>query len=618
MAGTGVALATAVLSNQALCQPPKTATPGVAAKQKDEGRQDEGHSVPHAPGRRFLGVGACFKCHNEKASGDFPSDGWIREDEFLVFTDHDKHAQAFAVLLPERASDAKGTTGKDVEPLAVQMARILRVVDKDNNSLIHRDVRCLTCHVGTPLADFKLVAENLVDPDTLVDPKLNRGVSCEACHGASGDGDQRGWNGIHQVPDKAAWRFLSPQVKRERYGYYDVHDSIARTKLCVSCHVGSVALGRVVTHEMYAAGHPPLSGFEVESYLAQMPPHWLELDRKPKNIRDEFLREHPRRPGDANSLLRARNLVVGSLITWAESLRLSADLADGGESFPALPGRFEGPRPERAEDEPAKKTTETSRFVKPPWPEFSQFACYACHHELKSPSWRQQRGFRTIPGRPTFHEWPTAVLQPALAGLGKERELADSVERITKVLNARPFGDADAVIREARHVADWAETTAQALDRGTFTKEMAAQLLNECVRVASATAPDYDAARQIVFACNVIYQDMKRGGLVAYNGKDPGWYRDAASLDPVEKAFARLQGDAQNEPPLDLQLDLREGQRRLVFLPGRDPRKLRPLDDVAIRDVLKRAAGYEPQNLNARFRAIQRLLSGDKSAPKDE
>lgn len=624
LAAAGGTLALALfLGNGVLGQPPKPAT-STAEKWTEDGR-----FVPHAPGRRFLGVSACFRCHNErpgdpgeapaKAPIDFPRDGWIRDDEYLIFSRHDKHVQAFTVLLAERASDAKGPAATDIEPLAVRMAKVLGVVDKDNKSLIHRDVRCLTCHVGMPLSELKLADGNLVAADAIADFRLNLGVSCEACHGASGDGDQRGWNAVHQEGNKATWRFLSPQAKRERFGYYDVHDPIARTKLCVSCHVGNVAMGRVVTHEMYAAGHPPLSSFEVESYLAQMPPHWLELNRKPKELLEEFLREQQRPAADTNSLLHARNLAVGALITFSESLRLSADLADDGATFPTLPKSSQDAAKVPSGEDAPKQPTQAARFVKPSWPEFSQFACYACHHELRSPSWRQERGFRTIAGRPVFHEWPAVLLQPALTSLGKERELAEPMERMIKLLNARPFGESEAVSRELRQIADWAEATAKALDRGAFTREIAAQLLNECVRLASTTAPDYDAARQLAFACNVIYQDMKRSGFVAYNGSDqPGWYRDRSQLDAVEQALSRLQTDAASESPLDLLLDLHQGQRRFVIVPSVAKTNLRPLDDIVLADVLKRSASYDPGKLNARFREIERLLGGKMPAPKSE
>jgi hypothetical protein len=505
----------------------------------------------------------------------------------LTFSRHDKHVQAFSVLLG---------------PQSVKMAAILGIVDKETKeSLVHRDVRCLTCHVGMPLTDLKTDGR-LVDAEFTKDFRMNLGVSCEACHGAGGDGpgDQKGWNSVHQQ-GKPTWRFMSPQEKRQRYGYYDVHDSIARTKLCVSCHVGSVPMGRVVTHEMYAAGHPPLSSFEVESCFAQFPPHWQELDSKPKDVRDEFLAKLPRRPGDANTLLHARNVVVGALITFSQSLRLSADLADRGVAFPDLPGRGNEPA-----KEPAKDHSQSGRFAKPEWPEFSQFACYACHHELRTPSWRQQRGFVTTPGRPVFHEWPTALLKPALASVGKEKELAEPMDKLTKLLNARPFGEPQALVRDARQVADWAEAAAEALDRGTFTKAMASQLLSECVRLASTTAPDYDAARSIVLACNVIYQETERNGPAVYTGKDgPGWFRNASDLTAVEKAFAALQ--------TDFQLDLHLGQSGTVHIPGES--KPRPVIEVEMPEIFRRPSNYDPQKLNIRFREIEALLNGKGPPP---
>ena len=39
-----------------------------------------------------------------------------------------------------------------------------------------------------------------------------------------------------------------------------------RAERCTSCHVGSESEGRFVTHEMYAAGHPPLPPVEVMAF----------------------------------------------------------------------------------------------------------------------------------------------------------------------------------------------------------------------------------------------------------------------------------------------------------------------------------------------------------------
>ena len=40
----------------------------------------------------------------------------------------------------------------------------------------------------------------------------------------------------------------------------------SRAKLCSACHVGNVEDGKLVTHEMYAAGHPPLPGIEIVAF----------------------------------------------------------------------------------------------------------------------------------------------------------------------------------------------------------------------------------------------------------------------------------------------------------------------------------------------------------------
>src|SRR6185369_6909289 len=111
--------------------------------------------------------------------------------------------------------------------------------------------------------------------DGLVESELGKkldikfGVSCEGCHGPAGDSKSAdkllsGWLAPHQAPpvepyDKTNhWRFLTPQQKLEQFGFNDVRSQAAKTRLCASCHLGNMEQGRVVTHEMYAAGHPPL------------------------------------------------------------------------------------------------------------------------------------------------------------------------------------------------------------------------------------------------------------------------------------------------------------------------------------------------------------------------
>ena len=55
-----------------------------------------------------------------------------------------------------------------------------------------------------------------------------------------------------------------------------------------------------------------------------------------------------------------------------------------------------------------------SPIEKPTWPELANFACFACHHDLASKAWRQQRVYTLPPGRPFLHEWPQPLAMVAL------------------------------------------------------------------------------------------------------------------------------------------------------------------------------------------------------------
>ena len=91
--------------------------------------------------------------------------------------------------------------------------------------------------------------------------------------------------------------------KYEQYGMTNLRDPVRRTELCLSCHLGDIACGKFVTHDMFAAGHPPLPAFEVESFLEQMPPHWRQVP----------------------PLSRTRSVALEGLVALRASVRLLAD-----------------------------------------------------------------------------------------------------------------------------------------------------------------------------------------------------------------------------------------------------------------------------------------------------
>ncbi|MCH7726797.1 MAG: hypothetical protein IH991_10000, partial [Planctomycetes bacterium] len=184
----------------------------------------------------FLGAVFCQGCHN--GTIPLPNDFSLL-DEFVVWEKKDKHSQAFTNLSGDLGKQMAAKLGYDVTA----------------------DQKCLSCHCNW-IKDF---------PKPLFH---NQGVSCESCHGPA-----QMWSGKHAIGDPKIWRNLTPDEKKED-GFVDVRNPVDRARQCFNCHIGNAPEGKIVTHEMYAAGHPPLPGVEVESFVHQMPKHWRYLREK--------------------------------------------------------------------------------------------------------------------------------------------------------------------------------------------------------------------------------------------------------------------------------------------------------------------------------------------------
>ena len=186
---------------------------------------------------------------------------------------------------------------------------------------------------------------------------LADGISCEHCHGPA-----QGWLSRHYQAD---WKALPAQAKAE-LGFRDTRDLMQRGQSCTGCHVG---LGdKQVNHDLIAAGHPRLN-FELSAYLAIMPKHWSEIADK------------MRTPD-----LEARMWFLGQALSAQAALNLLADRADD---------------PRQA------------------WPEFAELDCFACHHDIKTKSWRAGRDFSgRKPGALNWGTWYFPLLDQALQAEG--------------------------------------------------------------------------------------------------------------------------------------------------------------------------------------------------------
>ncbi len=511
--------------------------------------------------RTFLGATECVKCHLNgmpkgadpalaaAGFGELADDSWVLLDELKTWAGADRHLQAFTALKNDRSK---------------RMGKLLGIDE------IHRDKRCLACHTGFPLSamgdDPHLMPANLEK-----DLKVAQGVSCEGCHAPSGDAkagtDAKGWYVPHT--QKEAWRFLSGADKVTKFGFTNIRSPITRTRLCLSCHLGNAAEGKIVTHEMYAAGHPPLPGFELQTFSQQMPKHWRDFDKKSDPVRDEFLKRstddvYGRESYKLDNLHETRATLIAALVSYSENLKLTNALADVNLKTPVM---------------------------KPDWPELAQFECFACHHDLKDKSWRQRRTVRGTPGRPQLRSWPTVLAKLAIKTLGQDsQELDRRTQSVEKLLSDQPFGRQDHWADSIKSPTEWLDQQAVALERQPLSRESGLSLLRDIVAVADSEYWDYDSARQLVWVTQVLRREL------ASDRSSPAIREQIAAIDAdladVEKLFT---------------LNLLDGQKGQQEVPGST--KTREVTEVDLTKTLPPIADYDAVTFREKFRKLAAKLS---------
>jgi len=465
----------------------------------------------------FQGVRECNLCHGRGLQeSDKEFQYLVRLNEFQIWSQEDKHRHAAEVIHPNAMQGN----------LAFHMQQVL---GKERYENLLDD--CRKCHdAGEP------------------ESSRVRGVSCEACHGAA-----EHWVEAHR---REAWR-LKPVAEQEQAGMINVHDPVTKANLCLSCHLGNAAEGKVVTHEMYAAGHPPLGGFEAATYSIAMPAHWTPMNSKP----EEYQRHH----GQLNVYApNTHQLLLGGVSSLASYLQLIGEHA-------------------------TLSTTNSS------WPELALYDCFACHHDLRSEGWRQMRGYgQQKPGRPPLRAWPNTLAGLALKQAGAEQALSDNITTVSKVLSARPFG-------EPRELAESALASVQAMNKATaefkkqldrsnlspdeakrLDRELTAQVLHAICELAVSEYQDYDSARQLLWAFDLVYQDY-----TTLNGDGAG-----------DENIVRIVDDLKTS----LKANLRQQQQ-----PTRD--------STSSDETLEARSGYDPRSFQAKFQQLSdRLVTSGPNA----
>jgi hypothetical protein len=480
-----VALAGAVLALRGGPAPARVAVPAY---------QPPAPRPPEVLKRLPVGLSGCLAaaCHGAPATrtleGQTDATTWQSSGSCWVAAD--PHTNAFAVL--------EG-------PLA---GRIMAHYAKDSpGKKATEEARCVACHTNPALAR----------PELMGDPHARQlraeGVSCEACHGNAGK-----WQSEH-----TSWRGPRDRLYDEG-GMARLYDLGERATACAGCHVGAPADPerglplRDMNHDMIAAGHPRLD-FDFAEYVRRLPRHWQEKDRTKEPIAPRALNP-------------AKEWYVGRVAHAEAACKLLADRAERSMNEQKLLG---GMTPSQRQKH---------GFEESPWPEFAEFNCAACHHELrvagekeKYPDWRRSAvylGDRPPGSIPWQMIWPLTNAP----GIEKPTRRDSAVWPVLDVMEKPRPGAAAAALPAARPSADKLRAKRVALvamPDGQVEAEARAFFPTRPM-----AAPEWDAARQLFFGLAALDRATRpshellasyRRGVEAFRKKD--W-------PAVEQAFGAI------------------------------------------------------------------------------
>ncbi len=452
------------------------------------------------------GVALCFECHYGNNAAPRLDVSFSKRDEMKSWLDNDKHAIARRRVEPltideltieaNRLVKDLNLTTLPADWLGASNALSRRICDKLNFDVTNPDGyakfrnNCLTCHGGyRDEGDNRSFAK---------DGGAQPGITCNYCHQV---GSNDAWVKEHAIQgEDKAWRVLPPTSKQAA-GMHDLVNVGNQAATCYDCHIGNLKKNMFVTHVMYAAGHPPLPGVELQTFCASMPQHWQtesalydSLEAKPFAGTDQYFKANfdalfPGKYTPDQTFWNTRKILVGAIAARLQMAKVMSDSAT-----------------------PDK------------WADYSLYDCAACHHELREPSFRQARGYVSAPGRPRLHEWPEAVLNVSLliAGPGMREKVTALDDKLAKALSQTPFGEPNVVSSialELETVLTTALTSAQNFAVGApeareLIKRLAQSPGQDKSKVYDTDHQEsrlltYDSARQVVWAIQAIAAELE-------------------------------------------------------------------------------------------------------------
>jgi len=479
-------------------------------------------------------------------------------NEGAIVRDQDKHALAYKVL--------EGPLGQ--------------AIGQRLGWKVTEDVRCLSCHANRR-ADVPAAADAAL--------VVREGVGCEACHGPGSL-----YEVVHQQP---SWRTKTPKEKSD-LGMVDVRNPLDRVRQCASCHVGNWQEGKVVTHEMYAAGHPVLPPFEAAAFAEQMPRHWRYLCEKGALYYEtEFLKANGYSDSSAarQILPVLREVLLGDVVAAVTALRLESQWAAN-----AAPTGFD----------------------------LAAFDCQACHHDLKQPSWRQERGYgASPPGRPTAPVAALAIIPAVIAALDMPAE--DKAPYITQwqtllakrhaAFTRQPFGDPKAIGEVSNELVEWLESELlPKCKQAAFDGPQARRFLKALLHEQQKTF-DYGSARLLGWAAWALCGELAVDYPEAFRKVEPLPTDEAARQAQVEADLALWQqwlaGAQMHRQQLRQQTFGKSGLEAALALQLPAGQKVAITDQMP--SLLSAMAAYNPAAVRDHTAHLGQLLMEIGTMPKE-
>jgi hypothetical protein len=409
---------------------------------------------------RVEGVGECQICHSGAkerglrayVNSPIQSHEFCRLDESVTWEEQDPHSRAFAVLRTDAGKAMSAKLKYDVTAAP----------------------QCLSCHATDKHARG---AKLSIDEQFIRGDKV--GVGCVACHDGSDPAVKKAWRGEHYEIKSSGveWRTYDPD-KKAAAGMRNLRDPVIKANLCASCHVGNPAEGKVITHEMYVAGHPPLPPFELLTFAEDEPRHWGTPHEMPylKGLDATAAKRFSFDPADGEAGYALRHLAAGAVAALKAEMLVMKMNADAAAPPPSL--------------------------------DYARLDCYACHHPLTLPSARQNRGYAADPGRPPPKAW-VGALAGVVADRAGENAFEGHWNELIASVSAVPYGDAKRVSAAAGQLIAWCEGFEKTIPTHAALGKDGAKPMSEALAkrmtAAHATA-DPEAALALAWAYRSLHK----------------------------------------------------------------------------------------------------------------